>query len=289
MAFPTGVILSLPPSDFCLFSSCFHFQVRADVVLVVGHDRLYQQLRSALPAASVAVVKLPRSGGVSLRDSLLRRQLQSRRVRDYFYGPQQPLPNAELIASGSAAGGMGGGGSSGGESMVPALKPFLLELPLAKCRLWQWRPDAALDDDEGASGLKPVTGSAGKAASGSDGDEDEATWLSGAVLERVEPSGALLHCLAAVLHLPETADANLVHSSGYGTSSRAMALDGAHDEDTDSEEALGRQLAVRSAAGFVVIQDVNIERGTLSLLAPCPGKLPSTDLVLGNALKWVEG
>lgn len=262
--------------------------MRADVVLVVGHDRLYQQLRSALPAASVAVVKLPRSGGVSLRDSLLRRQLQSRRVRDYFYGSQPPVPNPALAGSGAAAAGMDGGSGSV-ESMVPALKPHLLELPLAKCRLWQWRPDASLDDDAGTSGLKPVTGKAGKATSSSDGGnqggEDEASWLSGAVLERLEPSGALLHCLAAVLHLPETAESGC----GYCSSTRAMAVDGPYDDDAGGDEALGRQLAVCSAAGYVVIQDVNIERGTLSLLAPCPGRLPSTDLVIGNALKWVEG
>ena len=210
-------------------------------------------------------------------------------MRDYFYGPQQPLPNPALTTSGAAAPAGMDGGSSSGESIVPALKPHLLELPLAKCRLWQWRPDASLDDDAGTSGLKPVTGKAGKATSSSDGGnqggEDEASWLSGAVLERVEPSGALLHCLAAVLHLPATAESG----SGYGSSTRAIAVDGAYDDDAGGDEALGRQLAVCSAAGYVVVQDVNLERGTLSLLAPCPGKLPSTDLVLGSALKWVEG
>jgi hypothetical protein len=279
--------------------------VRADVVLVVGHDRLYQQLKGALLPTSprVSVVKLPRSGGVSVRDGLLRRQLQARRVRDYFYGPQPPQPHAQLAAGGAHAGLPGGGssGSGAGDSaaaFAPALKPHLLELPLAKCRLWQWRPDAAVDDDEGAGGLKPVTGKAGKASgggssggSGSAEDEDEAVWLGGAVLERVEPSLAQLHCVAAVLHLP---DAPVTHSSGSlrsydGSSGQPMAVGGYENEEVDGEEALGQQLAGCSAAGFVVVQDVNLDKGTLTLLVPCPGKLPSTDLVLGHALKWVEG
>ena len=57
-----------------------------DVVLVMGHDRLYSSLVKELPENTVTVVKLPRSGGVVQRDRLYRARLRRTRIREYFYG-----------------------------------------------------------------------------------------------------------------------------------------------------------------------------------------------------------
>jgi polyribonucleotide 5'-hydroxyl-kinase len=68
-----------------------------DVVLVVGHDRLYSQLstscRSRQTAAGqqVQVVKLPKSGGVVTRDSSYRKTSREKSIHAYFYGLKREL------------------------------------------------------------------------------------------------------------------------------------------------------------------------------------------------------
>lgn len=64
----------------------------ADVVLVVGDDRLYTNLKDLDGTMSthgnkLAVGKISRSGAVVVRDALARARTRDRRVRDYFYGP----------------------------------------------------------------------------------------------------------------------------------------------------------------------------------------------------------
>ena len=79
-----------------------------DVVLVVGHDRLYSQLSTSCrnvplapaPGASasggdypqpIQVVKLPKSGGVVTRDSSYRKTSREKRIHAYFYGIKREL------------------------------------------------------------------------------------------------------------------------------------------------------------------------------------------------------
>lgn len=59
-----------------------------DVVLVMGHDRLYSSLLKDLGKenSGVTIVKLPRSGGVVQRDRLYRARLRRTRIKEYFYG-----------------------------------------------------------------------------------------------------------------------------------------------------------------------------------------------------------
>lgn len=79
--------------------------LRADVVLVVGQERLYSQLRQHLgPAATgtsggvVQVVKLPKSGGVVTRTPPLRKAARTGRVREYFYGQKGDLqPHSSTV------------------------------------------------------------------------------------------------------------------------------------------------------------------------------------------------
>jgi len=228
----------------------------ADVVLVVGHDRLYQQLRAALnpdplpghaAAAAVTVVKVPRSGGVAVRDGPARSLLQGQRVRDYFYGAPDHADDATAV------------------SAAPSLKPHLAEVPLDRLRLWRW----ACDDGGGSGGLVPVTGAvaAKKAAARFRGR-----------LERAETTTALRHVLAAVLHEPPPWEAT----------EAADALGDSGDDDETADAAGAYRLVGCNAAGFVVIQSLDAEKGTLTLLCPCPGKLPSSDLVLASGIKWTE-
>jgi polyribonucleotide 5'-hydroxyl-kinase len=59
--------------------------LRADVVLVLGAERLHAELAAALPG--VACVALRKSGGVVARPPEARRAARSTRTREYFYGP----------------------------------------------------------------------------------------------------------------------------------------------------------------------------------------------------------
>lgn len=56
-----------------------------DVVLVMKHDRLYADMVASLPR-SIAVINLPRSGGVVQRNGQYRRASRAQRCREYFYG-----------------------------------------------------------------------------------------------------------------------------------------------------------------------------------------------------------
>ena len=59
------------------------FQV--DVVLVLDHERLYNELKRDLPHF-VRVVLLPKSGGVVERSKECRRETRDEKIREYFYG-----------------------------------------------------------------------------------------------------------------------------------------------------------------------------------------------------------
>lgn len=56
-----------------------------DIVLVMGHDRLYSSLSSSLPE-SVALVKLPKSGGVVVKKPASRARQRKAKIWEYFYG-----------------------------------------------------------------------------------------------------------------------------------------------------------------------------------------------------------
>ncbi|KIY91354.1 Pre-mRNA cleavage complex II protein Clp1 [Monoraphidium neglectum] len=84
--------------------------LRADVVVVLEQDRLYNQLQSALAGrtgamgrplqARVPVVKLPKSGGIVARSTQARKDARLGRIREYFYGAGGELqPHAQSVAA----------------------------------------------------------------------------------------------------------------------------------------------------------------------------------------------
>lgn len=68
-----------------------------DVVMVVGHERLYSDLVRANKDSKVTILRLAKSGGVVNRDPVYMRHLQMKRIREYFYGcpghDLSPSPN----------------------------------------------------------------------------------------------------------------------------------------------------------------------------------------------------
>lgn len=66
-----------------------HVQMfHADAILVVGQERLYNEVKTHFEniTSTVKVIKLSKSEGVVSRDKNLRRQMQMKRIREYFYG-----------------------------------------------------------------------------------------------------------------------------------------------------------------------------------------------------------
>jgi polyribonucleotide 5'-hydroxyl-kinase len=57
-----------------------------DLVIVLGHDRLFAQLDAIVSTRNVGILKLSRSGGVVERSPRLRRNLQRLQLHEYFYG-----------------------------------------------------------------------------------------------------------------------------------------------------------------------------------------------------------
>lgn len=86
-------------------------------------------------------------------------------------------------------------------------------------------------------------------------------------LTRVQVSNDLVHSILAVLHIAEEDEA---------TSSL-----------TPESSDIPQQLLSSNIAGFLWIVQMDIERDIMTVLAPCPGALPSKYLLVGS-IKWVE-
>lgn len=77
--------------------------LRINVVLVVGHDRLYSMLTTFFKRRTRAdgpipkIIKLPRSGGVVSRGAAHRRSCRADAVRQYFNGGKVHLPEGKAV------------------------------------------------------------------------------------------------------------------------------------------------------------------------------------------------
>jgi len=68
-----------------------------NVIIVIGHEKLNVEMQrlfaqSASSRRSIAVLKIPKSGGVVDLDDLYRSRVLSYQIRTYFYGPLVHLP-----------------------------------------------------------------------------------------------------------------------------------------------------------------------------------------------------
>jgi hypothetical protein len=50
---------------------------------------------------------------------------------------------------------------------------------------------------------------------------------------------------------------------------------------------LSPQLLQSNVAGFIYILKIDVDNNTMDILSPCPGQLPSTNVLVGN-MKWTE-
>eukprot|EP00249_Psilotum_nudum_P004229 c17772_g1_i1 orf=166-1518(+) len=72
----------------------------ADVILVLGQEKLYSMLRDKFKTKSgVDIVKLHKSGGVVARNSKFRQRMRNVKTREYFYGLNNELSPHAAFAS----------------------------------------------------------------------------------------------------------------------------------------------------------------------------------------------
>lgn len=69
----------------------------ADVIVIIGHERLAAQLRTIPELKDKHIVKLHKSPGVVIRDSKFRSRLQKRMFKNYFYGPDSELTPRQVV------------------------------------------------------------------------------------------------------------------------------------------------------------------------------------------------
>ena len=154
---------------------------KISVVLVLGHDRLYSMMKSAVgtndnknsTTSATKVIKVPRSGGVVSRANDFLLNNRSRSIRRYFYGsmvdpPQQQPQQQQQTQMRSVA-----------VHRVPQLTPFALQIRFDKLTLYKYSSLSL------SASLLPVTG---------------AQSTEPVQLERVEITEKLLHTILAVCH-----------------------------------------------------------------------------------------
>lgn len=238
------------------------FQI--NVVLVLGHDRLYSTLKNTIRTTlndgvdgnansskhDIHVIKVPRSGGVVSRDNQYLRQCRSRAVKRYFYGntievptsnpTTQPTFSAVTHTSDSIVASTTGPMTI--TDRVPQLTPFLIQISFAKLTLYK------LSSINLSASLLPVA-----AAQATEKIQLQAITT---VTEKLQ------HTTLAVCH-PHAVNA-------YNNSGRAQDLYKA------------------GVAGIVAVERVIIDTEMIHLLAPCAGTLPSSTLLIGENLTWMD-
>lgn len=149
--------------------------LKISVVLVMGHDRLYSMMKSAVgkgdsTTATTKVIKVPRSGGVVSRANAFLLNNRSRSIKRYFYGFMVKPPQQQQQQQ---------AGSVPAPHRVPQLTPFAVQVGFDKLTLFKFSSlslSASLLPVAAAQSTEPVQ------------------------LERVEITEKLQHSLLAVCH-----------------------------------------------------------------------------------------
>ena len=232
--------------------------LRINVVLVMGHDRLYAMLGSHLKKKAAEdevvmkesmevdgqamtaggkrivvpkLIKLPRSGGVVSRDAAFRRQSRSQSIKRYFYGDIIPPKTDATAATPSTA------------APQHQFTPCLIEVPFSSIQLHK------LSNISLSASMLPVSAKQST-------DPIQLTTLS---------------------------------SSEITTQFQQSILAVCHPSAVEKYEASGkaRDLYLSGVAGFVSVDRVNVDKEMISLLSPCAGSLPSGHLLVGDVC-WLE-
>lgn len=176
-----------------------------DVIIVLGHERLYSDMTRLHQKSGVSVIKLAKSGGVVERDSAFRRQTQKQKIREYFYGTSK----SELA------------------------------------------PYSTMVNYHDVEVLRVGEGSLAPSSALPIGEDRK---VSETHVVKVEPGEHLLHSVLAV---------------------------------SNADKLVETEILETNLAGFVYISEVHDIRKKITVLSPCPGRIPKKFWWLGS-LKWAE-
>ncbi|KAL7468730.1 hypothetical protein ACHAXS_008958 [Conticribra weissflogii] len=253
---------------------------KINVVLVLGHDRLYSMLgtlfkkqakeeeerkkkmeeevpqttpqssSSSPPISIPKLIKLPRSGGVVSRDPTFRRASRSQSIKRYFYGDIIPPKSSDVT---NAITNLGASSISPTTTATSPLQyqftPNLIETPFHSLHLHK------LTSLSLTASLLPVSAKQST-------DPIQITTLPSS-----EITSKFQHSVWAVCH--------------------PSAVEKFERVDATSNGKKARELFLAGVAGFVVVEKVDVEREMVSLLSPCGGNLPSGHMLVGD-VAWME-
>lgn len=223
--------------------------LNADVVLVVDHERLYNELRAwaKTQRPTTTVLRLAKSGGVVTRTAEFRFAERSRQIRKYFYGVTTSMLISALSCTQSLRASQINpcpcvsmpAAEKDGRIVSSTLYPHVTQLRFDHVSFYKIGAPAVplaclpLGVDPAANETK---------------------------LTAVTPSEDLLHSILSVSAAP-------------------------YARDMDETQRQG--VVDASVAGFIYISEVNVKGHTLTALAPAPGPLPGRVLLTGS-VKWME-
>mmetsp|Transcript_909 Transcript_909/g.905 ORF Transcript_909/g.905 Transcript_909/m.905 type:complete len:469 (+) Transcript_909:83-1489(+) len=227
-----------------------------DIVIVIGHDRLYSSLTSLnLPDRDpITVVKLSKSGGTVNRSDSDRRRLRRSKITEYFYGKRSSndlINSLSTILSSSTALSL----QSQIDSLPNHYSPSRIDLSLKNYTLL--KPGGI----QLPQSMMPIGVTSDK----------KLTNLSELKLIPCPLTVEMEHTVIGVLHGINTL---------YSTTPR-LPLD-----NINNEEFLNLLLNA-NVGGFICVVKVDLEHDILTVLSPRTNEIPSANLFVGS-IKWVE-
>jgi polyribonucleotide 5'-hydroxyl-kinase len=223
-------------------------ELAIDTVLVLGNDRLHAQLATAYGAAGQAGAV---AGGRPAAAVTVMKAPRSEGVviRDRAARARARSARLRRYFYGAPA---------------APLSPEPLLVQFGECQIFRCGGKAALT----TSAMNPM---------------GQASMLDPHNFSAVGSVNELKGCVLAVLHAPAGFDDEAVAARVA-----AAAAAGGGEEGAAAAAALPlEQLVLSNVAGFVHVTDVDAEMGTLTLLSPCPGDLPSNYLLAGS-VAWLD-
>ena len=214
-----------------------------NVVLVLGHDRLYSMLGThfkkqteSLSRTIPKLIKLPRSGGVVSRDAAFRRAQRSQCIKRYFYGNSITPKSSSMDGSSTTP--------SSTAAQQYQFSPCLIEVSFSDVQLHK------LSNVSLSASLLPISAK----------QSTDPIQLTNILSSEITPT--FQQNVLAVCH-PSAV------------------------EKYEKSDGSARDLYLSGVAGFVVVEKVDVDKGTMSLLSPCAGSLPSSHLLVGDIF-WLE-
>ncbi|CAD6927732.1 unnamed protein product [Tilletia controversa] len=272
-----GVITADGRSRYAWIQYCAR-AFKVDTIVVLGHDKLNIELTRLYghPGSGVSVIKLPKSGGVVELDDIYRARLRSLQVRSYFYGGSGPakitIPDLSQ-PDGNATKEVTLPGHEESLGGVSTLGAFSSTLPLDL--MWIWRVG---QEAMAPSSALPI------------GAQRTVTQTQ---LVKLEPTNStadqarLLHSIVALVQTPRGTGPKVGAAKAKAEADAAAGIGIGIGVEDDQDGLTDDEILGSPVLGFIHIADMDMNRKTMTVLAPTKGKLPALTGLVGG-LEWTD-